>query len=63
MARLLIKSFFICSKEPEASKDHHLSLDKKSFDSINNIIVELTDNQQLSPLLISWATVRYLVQK
>ena len=51
----MVANFF---QDPE---EHNLSKNKSDFHMLDMIITALVDQQSLSPLMLSWATIRYLV--
>ena len=52
------KSLF---KESDASEEHRLAKDKKTFEAVDEIVTESSSHSYLSPITLTWALVRYLV--
>ncbi|CAK8673992.1 unnamed protein product [Clavelina lepadiformis] len=48
-------------QESDAIEEHALAKNKEAFNQIDTTIKSLSDQQELSPLLLCWATIRYLL--
>nr|CAB3264507.1 nucleoporin NUP188 homolog [Phallusia mammillata] len=64
MQVLLIEGFDLeFLQDPDAVTDHQLKKHDKSFKQIDDIILKSIDESSLSPLMLAWATVRYVLME